>query len=90
MLEGAMAAGIIRNIDPALFIHDLHVQLIGYFCHRPMIERLKPGDPFSIEALIGRREHLASQIFRQLTLDGGEDLHLPVPYASQPTQEDTP
>jgi AcrR family transcriptional regulator len=65
-LERAMARGVIRPIDPALFIHDLHVQLIGYFCHRPLLERLKPGDPFSIEALIARREHVLDQIFRQL------------------------
>ncbi|HYM14709.1 MAG TPA: TetR/AcrR family transcriptional regulator [Dehalococcoidia bacterium] len=77
MLEAAMAAGVIRHVDPALFIHDLHVQLIGYFCHRPFIERLKPGDPLSVEALIARREHLVSQIFRQLTPDGAEDFHLP-------------
>ena len=67
-LERGMKAGAIRRIDPALFIHDLHVQLIGYFCHRPMLERLKPGvDPFSIQSLIARRDHLVDQIFRQLT-----------------------
>jgi AcrR family transcriptional regulator len=68
-LEAGMNAGLIRRIDPALFIHDLHVQLIGYFCHRPLLERLKPGDPFSIDALIERREYLVDQIFRQLTPD---------------------
>ncbi len=67
-LERGMAAGLIRRIDPALFIHDLHVEMLGYFCHGPMIERLKPGrDPFSIESLIDRRNHLVDQIFRQLT-----------------------
>ncbi len=71
-LERAMATGVIRRVDPALFIHDLHVQLIGYFCHRPLIERLKPGDPLSIEALIARRDHLVEQIFRQLMPDGGD------------------
>lgn len=66
--EGAMKAGRIRPIDPALFIHDTHVTLIGYFCHRPLLERLKPGvDPFSVEALIARRDYLVDQIFRQLT-----------------------
>ena len=35
----AMAEGVIRDIDPALFIHDAHVQLIGYFCHRDLLER---------------------------------------------------
>ncbi|MEX0750887.1 MAG: TetR/AcrR family transcriptional regulator [Dehalococcoidia bacterium] len=65
-LQRAIETGLIRRIDPALFIHDLHVQLIGYFCHRPLLERLKPGDPFSIDALIARRNHLVDQIFRQL------------------------
>ena len=68
-IERAMAAGIIRRVDTALFIHDLHVQLIGYFCHRPLLERLKPGDPFSVEALIQRREYLVDQVFRQLSIE---------------------
>jgi hypothetical protein len=45
------------------------VQLIGYFCHRPLLERLRPGDPFSVEALIERRDYLVDQIFRQLAPD---------------------
>jgi AcrR family transcriptional regulator len=69
-LERAIALGQVRPIDPALFIHDMHVQLIGYFCHAPLIERLRPGDPFSIERLIARRDHLIDQIFRQLWPDG--------------------
>lgn len=69
-LERGMKAGRIRRIDPALFIHDLHVEMIGYFCHGPMLAKLKPGrDPFSIESLIERRNHLLDQIFRQLTPD---------------------
>jgi AcrR family transcriptional regulator len=68
-IERAIAAGAIRRIDPAFFIHDLHVQLIGYFCHRPLLERLRPGDPYSVETLIERRDYLVDQIFRQLTPD---------------------
>jgi AcrR family transcriptional regulator len=68
-LQRSIEAGRVRPIDPALFIHDMHVQLIGYFCHRPLLERLKPGDPFSIDALIERRNHLVDQIFRQLMPD---------------------
>ena len=68
--ERAIQAGHIRPVDPALFVHDAHVTLISYFCHRPLLERLKPGvDPFSVEALIARREFLVDQIFRQLTPD---------------------
>ena len=62
-LEEAVARGVIQPVDPALFIHDLHVELIGYFCHRSLIERMKPGDAFSTEALIARRNHLLDQIF---------------------------
>jgi AcrR family transcriptional regulator len=65
-IQGAIAAGTIRRIDPAFFIHDLHVQLIGYFCHRPLLERLRGGDPYSVEALIARRDYLVDLIFRQL------------------------
>lgn len=65
-LEQAMQQGMIRQIDPALFIHDIHVQLVSYFCHRPFLERLRQRDPFSIDALIERRKHLVDQIFSQL------------------------
>jgi AcrR family transcriptional regulator len=70
-LEEAASRGIIRPIDPALFIHDMHTLLVGYFCHRALLERLKPGDPFSIEALIARRNHLVEQMFSlfRLTAD---------------------
>jgi AcrR family transcriptional regulator len=68
-IERGIAAGVIRRIDPAFFIHDLHVQLIGYFCHRPLLERLRPGDPFSVERLIERRDYLVDQVFRQLAPD---------------------
>ena len=62
-IQEAAKRGVIRPIDPALFIHDVHILLVGYFCHRPLLERLKPGDPFSIEALIARRNHLVDQMF---------------------------
>lgn len=65
-LARAMRDGRVRRIDPAFFIHDLHVLLIGYFCHRPFLERLKPGDPFGIDALIARRNYLVDLIFRML------------------------
>lgn len=71
-LERAVAAGLIRPVDPALFIHDMHIMLVGYFCHRPLLERLKPGDPSSIDALIARRNHLVEVIFSLLRPAGYE------------------
>ncbi|MCH8950451.1 MAG: hypothetical protein IIB87_08750, partial [Chloroflexi bacterium] len=68
--EKAVKAGVIPPIDAAQFVHDLHVQIIGYFCHKPLMERLKSGDAYSIEALISRRNHLLDQIFYQLNLSG--------------------
>lgn len=65
-IEQAVADGVIREIDPAMFIHDMHVELIGYFCHRSLFERMRPGDPFSTERLIARRNHLLDQIFYHL------------------------
>jgi AcrR family transcriptional regulator len=66
-IERAIKHGRVRRIDPALFLHDLHVQLIGYFCHRPLLQTLERRDPYSVEALISRRDYLVDQIFRQLT-----------------------
>jgi TetR/AcrR family transcriptional regulator len=69
-LTAAMDAGLIRPIDAAFFIHDTHVTLIGYFCHRALLERIRPGvDPYSVESLIARRDFLVDRIFRQLTPD---------------------
>lgn len=65
-IEQAVDDGVIRPIDPAMFIHDLHVELIGYFCHRSLMERMQPGDAFSTERLIARRNHLLDQIFYHL------------------------
>ena len=69
-IEKAIKAGLIRPVDPAFFIHDTHVTLVGYFCHRELLERLRPGiDPYSVESLIARRDFLVDRIFRQLTPD---------------------
>ena len=70
----AMQSGIIREIDAAQFIHDLHVALIGYFCHEPLLRRLRPGvDPYSVEALIARREYLSDWIFGVLSPDASRE-----------------
>jgi TetR/AcrR family transcriptional regulator len=68
--QRAVERGAIRAVDPALFIHDTHVTMIGYFCHEPLLRRLRPGvDPYSVDSLIARREYLVDQIFRQLAID---------------------
>jgi TetR/AcrR family transcriptional regulator len=68
--ERAMKRGTIGAVDPAFFIHDTHVAMIGYFCHEPLLRRLRPGvDPYSVDALIARREYLVDQMFRQLAVD---------------------
>lgn len=66
-LEAAQrqAGSRIANIDPAQFVHDLHVQIMSYFCHGPLLERIMGKDPYSVEALIARRNHLVNQILSQ-------------------------
>jgi AcrR family transcriptional regulator len=66
-VQRAVERGLVRPIDPAFLIHDTHVTLVGYFCHRTLLERLRPGtDPYSVESLIARREYLVDWIFRLL------------------------
>ncbi len=57
--------GRVADIDPAQFVHDLHVQIMSYFCHGALLERLMGSDPYTIDALIARRNHLVDQILAQ-------------------------
>lgn len=59
------AGGRLDHLDPALFVHDLHVQIMSYFCHGALLERLMGHDPYSVEALIHRRNYLVDQILAQ-------------------------
>lgn len=56
------SGGRMADVDPALFVHDLHVQIMSYFCHGPLLERLMGTDPYSVDALIARRNYLVDQI----------------------------
>lgn len=64
-LAEAEKAGMIAHVEPAFFVHDLHVQIMTYFCHGPLLVRLMHTDPYSVEALIVRRNYLVDQIVRQ-------------------------
>lgn len=55
----------LAEVDPALFVHDLHVQIMSYFCHGALLERLMGTDPYTVDALITRRNHLVDQILAQ-------------------------
>ena len=61
----AEKAGMIAHVEPAFFVHDLHVQIMTYFCHGPLLERLIGSDPYSVDAMILRRKYLVNQIVRQ-------------------------
>ena len=64
-LAEAATAGTIANVEPVFFVHDLHVQIMTYFCHGPLLERLMGTDPYSVDAMIQRRQYLVDQIVRQ-------------------------
>lgn len=64
-LAEAEKAGMIAHVEPVFFVHDLHVQIMTYFCHGPLLERLMGTDPYSVDAMILRRQYLVDQIVRQ-------------------------
>ncbi|KAA0236203.1 MAG: hypothetical protein JJLCMIEE_03282 [Acidimicrobiales bacterium] len=64
-LREAQESGRMAPIDPAFFLHDLHVQVMSYFCHGPLLERIMDRDPYSVDALIARRNYLVDQILSQ-------------------------
>jgi len=68
-LADAEEAGLIAHVEPVFFVHDLHVQIMTYFCHRPLLERLMGTDPYSVDAMILRRQYLVDQIVHQWAPD---------------------
>lgn len=61
----AQESGRMAPIDPAFFLHDMHVQVMSYFCHGPLLERIMDTDPYGVDALIARRNYLVNQILSQ-------------------------
>lgn len=57
----AEAEGVIADFDPALFVHDVYVQIMSYFCHGALLERLTGSDPYTVDRLIARRNYLVEQ-----------------------------
>ena len=83
-LQEAREGGQMAPIDPAFFIHDLHVQVMSYFCHGPLLERIMDADPYSVDALIARRNYLVNQIMAQ------QRPHQPELYAAVLEQREGP
>lgn len=64
-LAEAEKAGMIAHVEPVFLVHDLHVQIMAYFCHGPLLERLMGSDPYSVDAMILRRQYLVDQVVHQ-------------------------
>lgn len=64
-LQEAQDRGLMAPINPAFFVHDLHVQVMSYFCHGPLLERIMDTDPYGVDALIARRNYLVNQVLAQ-------------------------
>lgn len=64
-LQEAQDKGLMAPINPAFFVHDLHVQVMSYFCHGPLLERIMDSDPYGVDALIARRNYLVNQVMAQ-------------------------
>ncbi len=57
----ARADSSVADFDAALFVHDWYTQLMSYFCHGALLERLMGSDPYTVDALIARRNYLVEQ-----------------------------
>lgn len=64
-LAEAEDAGLIVHVEPVFLVHDLHVQIMAYFCHGPLLKRLMGSDPYSVDAMILRRQYLVDQVAHQ-------------------------
>ncbi|MFN8036481.1 MAG: TetR family transcriptional regulator [Acidimicrobiia bacterium] len=51
----------IADFDATLFVHDWYAQVLSYFAYGALLERLMESDPYTVDALIARRNYLVDQ-----------------------------
>jgi TetR/AcrR family transcriptional regulator len=90
VLQQGIAAGEFRPIDPAQFAPTMMSAIVWYFVVSPVLRRLRPGDPYSHEAIQQRRAAVLDFIAAALFADRSAGLKLAADLAARPPEVDIP
>jgi len=87
VLQQGIAAGKFRPIDPAQFAPTMAATIVWYFVVSPVVRRLRPGDPYSPQAIQQRRAAVLDFIAAALFVDRNAGLTLASEIAARPAAD---
>jgi len=90
VLQQGIAAGEFRAVDPAQFAPTMASSIVWYFVVSPVLRRLRPGDPYSPQAIAERRAAVLDFIAAALFVDRSAGLKLAAEIAGRPADGDDP
>ncbi len=76
ILQQGIEAGEFRAVDPAQFAPTMAATIVWYFVVSPVLRRLRPGDPYSHQAILERRAAVLDFIAAALFVDRKAGLKL--------------
>jgi TetR/AcrR family transcriptional regulator len=88
VLQEGIAAGEFRAVDPGQFAPSMVSSIIWYFVVAPVLRRLRPGDPYSPQAIIERRAAVLDFIAAALFVDRDAGIALAAKIAARPVEPD--
>ena len=91
VLQEGIGAGEFRAVDPAQFAPTMVSSIVWYFVVAPVLRRLRPGDPYSPQAIAERRAAVLDFLAAALFVDRAAGLALAANVAARPAEaEDSP
>lgn len=87
-LQQGIAAGEFRGVDPAQFAPTMVATIVWYFVVSPVVRRLRPGDPYSPQAIQQRRAAVLDFIAAALFVERTAGLKLASEIAAWPADGD--
>jgi len=83
LLRAGAESGEFRRVDPAQFMPTMVSSIVWYFVVSPVLRRLRPGDPYSEEAILQRRAAVLDFIAAALFVDRDAGLKLAARIANE-------
>ncbi len=90
VLQQGIKAGEFRAVDPAQFAPTMAATVVWYFVVSPVVRLLRPGDPYSPQAIQQRRAAVLDFIAAALFLDRSAGLKLAADIATRPADTNAP
>ena len=89
VLQQGVSTGEFRNVDPAQFAPTMVASIVWYFVISPVLRRLRPGDPYSEQAILARRAAVLDFIAAALFVHRSAGMKLAAAISARPADQDS-